>query len=135
MKKIYFPVVRDDESTFPLTPEGACPVCGLITDLKEEHVQIHGGALLLEDASASGTQAATLVDNLQAFLFMDWETNHSDGISRYAELEIACDVKKGQFSLLFCSTKCLRSFLNTCVDKLEQEVKNGKSVSTLRHKE
>ncbi len=119
-------MVSDDNGTFPHDVESVCPVCGLKkVSSEKEHVLIHGGALLLDEESESGVQAANLVDNLQAFLFMGWESNHGDGT--YAELEIARDVTKGQFSLLFCSTKCMRSFLNTCVDNLEKQIEAVKN--------
>ena len=44
----------------------------------------------------------------------------------HAEFELARDVKKGQFSMFFCSTVCLRAFLNECVDELETKIANQK---------
>ena len=40
----------------------------------------------------------------------------------YAAVEIADKVASGQFDLYFCSTDCLRSFLNYCVDELERKI-------------
>ena len=74
MKNIEFPVVEDENTAFPNTEEGPrCPVCSN-NDVSDgnEHVLIHGGAMLLKDLD-NGVEAAQLVGNLQAFLFMDWE--------------------------------------------------------------
>ena len=122
-----FPVAEGNETTFPNYDKShSCPVCGKhdVHD-KNEHVKIHGGALLLEKETESGVQSAKLVDELQAFLFMDWESGIDSEI--YAELEIARDVKKGQFHMSFCSTSCLREFLSSCVDSLENKIEAAKN--------
>ena len=41
-----------------------------------------------------------------------------------ASIEIAELVATGQFELYFCSTDCLRAFLNYCVDELERRRKS-----------
>jgi hypothetical protein len=39
-----------------------------------------------------------------------------------AEVEIVRDTEIGQFDLYFCSTSCLRHFLNACVDELGRKL-------------
>jgi hypothetical protein len=60
------------------------------------------------------------------FLDLAWHGAHDGGIGEHSEvsiyLDIARDVKGGNFRLHFCSTKCLRSFLNECVDELENKI-------------
>lgn len=124
MSNIKFPVVSDENSVFPQNiNESTCPVC------KEnrlgpgkETAYIHGGALLLEERS-QGIEVANLADNLEGFLFLDWNGRNE----KCVDLELALNVKKGQFSINFCSTKCLREFLNMSVDKLEENIKLAKN--------
>ncbi len=58
-----------------------------------------------------------------AFMTLIW---HSNDPSTYddASIEIAELVDTGQFELYFCSTDCLRAFLNYCVDELERRRKS-----------
>lgn len=62
------------------------------------------------------------MNNMDGFLYLAWHDheNDSDGPGL---IRIAQDVRGGQFDLYFCSTKCLREFLNHCVDELEQSMK------------
>mgnify|MGYP001587107502 CR=1 FL=1 len=63
-------------------------------------------------------------EKMDAFLTLAWHGAHDKGIGRlrgrYDILEIARDVRGGQFELFFCSTECLRKFLNNAVDELEK---------------
>lgn len=65
-------------------------------------------------------------DSMDGFLHMFWHGAHDGGIGKdkgiEASLDIARDVRGGQFELYFCSTKCLRSYLNYCVDELERKL-------------
>ncbi len=126
MKDIEFPILEDESSSYPVS-EGAsvCPVCkAKEISGEKERAFIHGGAILLGEASDNGTQKFQLIDELQAFLYFDWESGNQD---KYAELELATAVKKGQFNFTFCSTTCLRSFLNSCVDNLENRIRKEKN--------
>jgi hypothetical protein len=42
-----------------------------------------------------------------------------------AWVEIVRDTTTGQFDLYFCSTACLRRFLNECVDELERRLREA----------
>ncbi len=71
--------------------------------------------------------------NMDGFLSLIWHGAHDDGEGKDREwhviVEIARDVRGGQYNIYFCSTKCLRSYLNFCVDELENKLKilNNKS--------
>ena len=64
-------------------------------------------------------------DDMDAYLCLGWHGAHpedggeGDDTDLHAIVQIADHVVGGQFGLYFCSTKCLRAFLNHCVDKLE----------------
>lgn len=106
MTKIQFPVAHGKVWSFP--PDPLCPVCR-DTRVLEPHdaVVLSGGA-----APNSGK----VVDG--GFLHMYLHSHQQNG----AEVEIVRDTTIGQFDLFFCSTKCLRRFLNECVDELERRI-------------
>jgi len=58
------------------------------------------------------------------FFSLIWHSNYANR-ERYddASVEIAELVDTGQFDFYFCSTDCLRGFLNYCVDELERRRK------------
>jgi len=72
-------------------------------------------------------------DNMDGFLSITWHGAHDGGEGRDREIgasvQIAKDVRGGQFDLYFCSTKCLRSYLNFCVDELDKKIRKQKSQS------
>lgn len=65
-------------------------------------------------------------DSMDGFLHMSWHGAHDGGIGKDKEIgariDIARDVRGGQFELYFYSTNCLRSYLNYCVDELERKL-------------
>ncbi|MBI5694861.1 MAG: hypothetical protein HZC51_03835 [Nitrospirae bacterium] len=85
---------------------------------------LSGGALLMDRQDDSGGPD----DAMDAFLELRWHGAHTEdgGIGEdpvmHEGVYIAKDVIGGQYDLLFCSTKCLREFLNHAVDKLEEKV-------------
>lgn len=124
MNNIEFPVVSDENSVYPKNIEDSlCPIC-LENNIGNgnEKAYIHGGALLLEERS-NGVEVANLADNLEGFLFLDWDGKDNQS----ADFELALNVKKGQYSINFCSTVCLRKFLNQCVDNLENNIQKAKN--------
>ena len=44
--------------------------------------------------------------------------------------QVVADTVEGQCVLNFCSTHCLRAFLNACVDHLEKLIEEAKSEQT-----
>lgn len=72
-------------------------------------------------------------DNLDGYLDIVWHGAHDRGEGKDREIgatvQIAQEVRGGQFDLYFCSTKCLRSYLNFCVDELDRKIKKEKRQS------
>ena len=64
---------------------------------------------------------------MDGFLALEWHGAHDGGQGKdrdiYEMIEIAKDVRGGEFDICFCSTKCLRAYLNFCVDELEKKLK------------
>jgi len=84
---------------------------------------LSGGALLMNRTKTSGRPDGTM----DGFLDFVWHGAHDGGRGRnkdiFTSVPIAEDCRGGQFALYFCSTSCLRTFLNACVDALESKVK------------
>jgi len=120
MDEIEFPLIYDDEKCFPKDIEGSlCPVCQKKKlGLTEDCAFIHGGALQLDPEDDHRLKQS---DDVQGFLFFDWNGPNNQTV----DFELARDVKKGQYTINFCSTKCMRMFLNHCVDKLEEKIENA----------
>lgn len=66
-------------------------------------------------------------DKMDGFLALSWHGAHDQGKGKNRDIneqiEIAKNVRGGQFDQFCCSTKCLRAYLNYCVDKLEKKIK------------
>jgi hypothetical protein len=120
--KMKFPVIDKSNRAFPSKP--VCPVCGEKKVLEPHSMAIlMGGALekLGEDhfVTSSG-------DKIVGFLSLAWHGAHDDGEGDFREkdyiLDLVNDSPDGQFQLAFCSTTCLRKFLNKAVDELESKL-------------
>lgn len=67
-------------------------------------------------------------DNLDGFFNIAWHGAHTkfggngESPDIYTSIDIAADVVGGQFELYFCSTKCMRAFLNKIIDMLEEKM-------------
>lgn len=85
---------------------------------------LSGGAMLMNRKTGDGGPD----DRLEGFLDVTWHGAHTNegGTGKapdiYKCIEIAQNVQGGQFDINFCSTKCLRSFLNHAVDNLENKI-------------
>ena len=84
---------------------------------------INLGAMLMTDRKKG---AGSMSEDLDGFMRLIWHGAHDGAVGRDANLDahvdIVEDVRGGQADLYFCSTTCLRSFLNACVDDLERKV-------------
>ena len=92
---------------------GICPGCG-------GQDSVAPGAFTVLSAGAMypvGSDVAVPAFDCLGFFDI---ASHGDGRTSGGSVRIAQDVQGGQFSIYFCSTKCLRSFLNKCVDQLER---------------
>lgn len=118
------PVVKDKNTDFP--DHALCPWCRE-NKVLEPHSFAHlgGGAVLMNRDEDYGGPS----DDMKGYLYIGWHGAHledgGEGIDAdlHANVHIADHVIGGQFGLYFCSTACLRAFLNHCVDKLESKLK------------
>ena len=123
-----FPVVEGDSTTHPAEP--LCPRCRE-AKVFEPHsfAVLSGGASLVDDDERS-TAAVPDGLRLNGGLDLTWHGAHEDsgvGSHRdiYEVLPIALDVEDGRFEIYFCSTTCLRGFLNDAVDTLELRMESA----------
>ena len=123
-----FPILQGEKAKYPDTNK--CAWCKGHKAVEPHSMAIlAGGAILMNRKTGDGGPN----DRLDGFLGLTWHGAHSSdgGIgvhpNIYATLEIAKDIKGGQFDIAFCSTRCLRAFLNYAVDKLEEKMKRTKT--------
>ncbi len=121
MAELKFPVVKGKSSHWPKKP--LCPICGKNKVFEPHSMAILAvGAMLMDRATDSGSMS----DDLDGFLALHWHGAHDGGKGKDRELFCGVDIVRdafgGQADLYFCSTKCLRKFLNACVDELERKV-------------
>ena len=111
-----FPVVQQGKSNFP--KDSKCPICqkALVTPEKVEQVVLTVGALKKMGKGWSGCGNG----NLGGILTICTHSHNSDmpGVS----VDVVDLAGNGQADLVFCSTKCLRAFLNTIVDEVERKM-------------
>lgn len=125
-----FPLVFRDHTTFP--DHDACPGCG-----KPGVFEPNSFAFISGGASASPAQTEGSPPlRRHAFLSLVWHGAHDVGIGEdrgiYASVDIAEEVEGGSFELHFCSTRCMREFLNSCVDALEESIATERSAGALQ---
>ena len=93
-----------------------------------------GGALFLNRNRDSGGPD----DRMDGYLSLTWHGAHEEGEGKdrdiYSVVQIAKDVRGGQYDVYFCSTKCLRSYLNFCVDQLETQILSERTKSNKKLK-
>lgn len=67
-------------------------------------------------------------DKIAGFLSLVWHGAHDEGEGDFREkghtIDIVDQASDGQFMLAFCSTACLRTFLNQAVEELERQISN-----------
>ncbi|MBI3914762.1 MAG: hypothetical protein HY327_11345 [Chloroflexi bacterium] len=119
MPHLKLPVVQGNQVFFP--KNRVCPWCR-----KNKIGGAHGMAVLNAGAMRKvGKERYEMANDTAAFFTLTWHGDHSDASKEhaFATIDVADMVESGQFDLYFCSTDCLRGFLNYCVDELEQRVK------------
>lgn len=83
---------------------------------------LNGGALLMNSERTCGE----MDERMDGFLSLIWHGAHGGGEGqnreRHCSLRLADNCRGGQFEIYFCSTQCLRGYLNHCVDRLEAEI-------------
>ena len=129
--KMKLPTVKGRTTYYP--KKALCPWCQK-NKLLEPHsfAILAGGALLMNRKEKFGAPD----DKMDGFLHLSWHGAHDGGQGKDREIgtavHIAYDVRGGQFDLYFCSTKCLRSYLNFCVDELEKKIRAKRPRSNKR---
>ncbi len=115
-----FPVITGPREGWP--QESKCPVCGKTRIFEPNSFAcLAGGALLGETDSSCECE-------VNGFLDINWHGAHSDDGGKgddpdiHASVPIATGDQTMQYELYFCSTSCLRTFLNSWVDTLETKV-------------
>lgn len=116
-----YPVVKNTDH-WPTKP--LCPVC------KERKVfEPHSFAVLNGGALKGTLKSAGPASDLYGFLGLIWHGAHDGGEGlydgQYEMVPLADNAKDGQFEMYFCSTGCLRKFLNGAVDELESQMIRG----------
>jgi len=85
------------------------------------------GAVLMTNRE---TRSGSMSGDLDGFLRFSWHGAHNGGTGRdagiQASVDIVEDTRGGQADLYFCSTRCLRQFLNECVDGLERRIEKAR---------
>ena len=102
-----FPLCFDDVDSLP-RKKNLCLTCG--HQLHDIVVSLSGGAFWMDRQHSSGG----LHDRMEAFL-----TFHKEMSGEAERVEVVSDILGGQFQLLFCSSACCKSFLNTVLDELD----------------
>ena len=136
--KLKLPIVDGKPAYWPQKP--VCPVCRKHKVLEPHSMAILAVGALRTDRKKKCSQSS---DDLDGFLSLIWHGAHNGGRGHDKDIGCIVDVVRnsfgGQADLYFCSTKCLRQFLNTCVDALEQKIEKervriSKQVQRVRRK-
>jgi hypothetical protein len=121
--RISFPVISKKNMKYPKKP--ICPICRK-NKVWEPHsfAMLWGGAMEKKGRDGYGSDIED--KKIVGFLSLEWHGAHDDGRGEFRECDCGIDIVDkaagGNFGLYFCSTSCLREFLNKAVDKLEQEI-------------
>ena len=92
---------------------------------------MNGGAMEVVNAK---TKSANMATGCIGFLDLVWHGAHDEGTGAdretYVRVPLADWTPGGQFEFYFCSTRCLRDFLNACIDQLENKIRKSKTART-----
>ncbi|HEV8068447.1 MAG TPA: hypothetical protein VGP76_11975 [Planctomycetaceae bacterium] len=119
------PLITGKNTDFPSVAK--CPQCKK-RKVFEPHsmVILEGGALLLDRKREN----SRVSNALSGYLALIWHGahDHSIGDDRhlFTTMNLVDDAIGGQFSLAFCSTACLRAFLNSLVNELEKRIERDR---------
>ena len=116
-----FPTLKNNTTTYP--KKALCPQCKKRKVLEPHSMAIlSGGANLMDRKRCNGWPD----DRMDGFLEITWHGAHDTGIGEdrdiYCTIDLAKDCRGGQYEMYFCSTACLRKYLNSWVDDLETKV-------------
>lgn len=125
MPKIKLPVVKGKQVVFP--KNHICPWC------RDKKLSDSPSMAILNAGAMRPTQPECyeMAKDDAAFMTLVWHGDATPANPRrhgeFATVDIADLVNTGQFDLYFCSTDCLRNFLNYCVDELERRIESAKA--------
>ena len=118
-----FPMLRGNRKKFPA--ENKCAWCCRDNVCEPNSMAVlTAGAVFVNRKTANGGPDS----RLDGFLDICWHGAHIEegGKGEYPNIfkniSLARDVIGGQFDIYFCSTICLRAFLNNAIDQLENEI-------------
>lgn len=115
--KTKFPLLEGKNSCWvPFDFGKKCGCCGEKYTKNGEFICLDGGAL------KGNSKEAEMSSNLIGFLSITLHDHNYHGKGGY--LQIAECTRNGQFEFYFCSTQCLRKFLNYLVDRFEEGLKS-----------
>lgn len=118
-----FPLLSKKKYVYPEKSE--CPSCKKKGIFEPNSFAVLSGGALVVDRKK---KISNMDENLDGFLSFTWHGAHTKlgGKGEFndvcASIDIASNVFGGQFELYFCSTKCMRDFLNKMVDALEEKM-------------
>ncbi len=119
------PLVMGKNTDYPRTAR--CPQCKKRKVFEPHSMVILGGGALLLDRKRENSRESNA---LSGFLELIWHGAHDHGIGDdrdlFTTLTLVDDAIGGQFSLAFCSTACLRAFLNSLVNELEKRIERDR---------
>ncbi|NRB40863.1 MAG: hypothetical protein HRU20_20730 [Pseudomonadales bacterium] len=115
-----FPVLSGKDKHFPGIEDSMCPVCkSKAVWADNETIELSGGCRDTDDLHNA---------NVHSDLWLDWwSQKDKQGLQSHTELAIANHVESPAYQLAFCSTDCLRQFLNSAIDSLESQIEDEKS--------
>src|SRR5688572_9906233 len=121
---ITLPAVVGYPAVFPVA-DFLCPWCRA-HKIGEPHsfAELFGGAL-----RRTGKDSYSQDSNLAGYLELGWHPQEGDkefDANFCFSIRLAYRTHAGQFAFYFCSTACMRAFLNFCVDELESTVAKGR---------
>jgi len=119
------PVINSRSAAF--YPEDfKCPVCSQPLKEPNSFLVVNGGAM----KRISRNFSEGVCEDLRGFLDIRFYGPTGKGLGKYknkaADREIVRNSKGGQFDLNFCSTDCLRIFVNSIIDDMEKELNKPK---------
>ena len=130
MEEIKFPVI--DHKGDNVYPEGnICPICKKekVFTKNDRHIEISGGGLFVLNKKEEYKKS---IPETEGFLSLVWyeKVKNKNGISLWdgSYMDIVERSANGIYSLSFCSTKCLREFINKCLDEFERRVEKRKEL-------
>lgn len=121
-----FPILKT-KPWLPCTP--TCSQCSKKVDNNRKAIFM-GGALRWTDKK---NDCAEMIEDGAGFLTMMWHGDENDPVFCSTSVDIARHTDNGQFEFYFCSTSCLRAFLNVCVDELEKAKERAFKREIARH--